>query len=246
MLTWQDEIQPSTASTLMGGHHSAATTAGLNFLSPTPDPVTVTATVTPEVAQVGKRVVAADKRIINGQTDVNQLVPFRYDWAWDEFYLKACANHWMPNEINMAADLALWKSKDGLTSDERLIIERNLGFFSTADSLVANNIVLAVYRHITNPECRQYLLRQAFEEAIHTYIEFIHTILIVFKFISFGLDQLGKLAFFSYIYLIECDDFFTNIKSIRKISNKSEVVYCNIETKIDISEFKKNKRDIFI
>ena len=46
---------------------------------------------------------------------------------------------------------------------------RNLGFFSTADSLVANNIVLSVYRHITNPECRQYLLRQALEEAIHTH-----------------------------------------------------------------------------
>jgi ribonucleoside-diphosphate reductase beta chain len=75
----------------------------------------------------------------------------------------------MPNEISMSADIALWKSADGLTEDERLIIKRNLGFFSTADSLVANNLVLAVYRHITNPECRQYLLRQAFEEALHTH-----------------------------------------------------------------------------
>jgi ribonucleoside-diphosphate reductase beta chain len=75
----------------------------------------------------------------------------------------------MPNEINMNADVALWKSRDGLTDDERLIIKRNLGFFSTADSLVANNLVLAVYRHLTNPECRQYLLRQAFEEALHTH-----------------------------------------------------------------------------
>ena len=69
----------------------------------------------------------------------------------------------------MAADIALWKSQDGLTEDERLLIKRNLGFFATADSLVANNLVLAVYRHITNPECRQYLLRQAFEEALHTH-----------------------------------------------------------------------------
>lgn len=69
----------------------------------------------------------------------------------------------------MNADIALWKSADGLTEDERIIIKRNLGFFSTADSLVANNLVLAVYRHITNPECRQYLLRQAFEEALHTH-----------------------------------------------------------------------------
>jgi ribonucleoside-diphosphate reductase beta chain len=75
----------------------------------------------------------------------------------------------MPQEINMTADIALWKSADGLTEDERMVVERNLGFFSTADSLVANNLVLAVYKHITNPECRQYLLRQAFEEAIHTH-----------------------------------------------------------------------------
>jgi ribonucleoside-diphosphate reductase beta chain len=116
-----------------------------------------------------KRVEVSDKMMINCRADVNQLVPFKYKWAWDNYYLKACANHWMPNEVNMAADVALWKSKDELTDDERTIIERNLGFFSTADSLVANNLVLAVYRHITNPECRQYLLRQAFEEALHTH-----------------------------------------------------------------------------
>ncbi len=109
-----------------------------------------------------------DKRIINCKADLNQLVPFKYDWAWQK-YLDGCANHWMPQEINMNADVALWKDPNGLTDDERTIIKRNLGFFSTADSLVANNLVLAVYRHITNPECRQYLLRQAFEEALHTH-----------------------------------------------------------------------------
>ncbi len=114
------------------------------------------------------RIHVDDKKIINCRADLNQLVPFKYEWAWDK-YLNSCANHWMPNEINMSADLALWKSNDGLTPDERTIVERNLGFFSTADSLVANNLVLAVYRHITNPECRQYLLRQSFEEALHTH-----------------------------------------------------------------------------
>lgn len=114
------------------------------------------------------RIRVDDKRIINCRADLNQLVPFKYTWAWDK-YLSACANHWMPQEINMAADVKLWKSLDGLTEDERIIIKRSLGFFSTADSLVANNLVLAIYRHITNPECRQYLLRQAFEEAIHTH-----------------------------------------------------------------------------
>ncbi|CAH9019118.1 ribonucleotide-diphosphate reductase subunit beta [Candidatus Nitrosacidococcus sp. I8] len=114
------------------------------------------------------RIQVDDKRIINCRADLNQLVPFKYGWAWEK-YLSACANHWMPQEINMNADIALWKSPHGLTEDERMIIKRNLGFFVTADSLVANNLVLAVYRHITNPECRQYLLRQAFEEALHTH-----------------------------------------------------------------------------
>jgi ribonucleoside-diphosphate reductase beta chain len=115
-----------------------------------------------------RRIRLEDKRIINGRTDVNQLVPFKYKWAWDK-YLAACANHWMPQEVNMSRDIALWKDPNGLTEDERRIVKRNLGFFVTADSLAANNIVLGTYRHITAPECRQYLLRQAFEEAIHTH-----------------------------------------------------------------------------
>ncbi|OUV99249.1 MAG: ribonucleotide-diphosphate reductase subunit beta [Betaproteobacteria bacterium TMED156] len=119
-------------------------------------------------ATENRRVKVEDKRIINGGTDVNQLVPFKYKWAWEK-YLSGCANHWMPQEINMSRDISLWKSKDGLTDDERRLIKRNLGFFVTADSLAANNIVLGTYRHITAPECRQYLLRQAFEEAIHTH-----------------------------------------------------------------------------
>lgn len=121
-----------------------------------------------ELEMGAQRVDVDDKRMINCRADVNQLVPFKYEWAWQK-YLDGCANHWMPQEINMTADISLWKSKEGLTQDERLVISRSLGFFSTADSLVANNLVLGLYRHITNPECRQYLLRQAFEEAIHTH-----------------------------------------------------------------------------
>ncbi len=114
------------------------------------------------------RVLVDDKAMINCRADLNQLVPFKYDWAWQK-YLDGSANHWMPQEINMTGDIALWKSEEGLTEDERMIVMRNLGFFSTADSLVANNLVLAIYRLITNPECRQYILRQSLEEAIHTH-----------------------------------------------------------------------------
>lgn len=121
-----------------------------------------------EGAASSKRVRVDQKRLINcSKVDVNQLMPLKYKWAW-EHYLNGCANHWMPTEVPMSKDIELWKS-DRLTADEKLVIMRNLGFFSTAESLVGNNIVLAIFKHLTNPEARQYLLRQAFEEAIHTH-----------------------------------------------------------------------------
>ncbi|MCL6262713.1 ribonucleotide-diphosphate reductase subunit beta [Craterilacuibacter sp. RT1T] len=126
------------------------------------DPIAPAATATPS-----KRVSASDKRVINGTTDVNQLVPFAHKWAWDK-YLAQCANHWMPQEVNMQRDIEQWKTGQ-LSEDEMRIVKRNLGFFTTADSLAANNIVLGTYRQITSPECRQFLLRQAFDEAIHTH-----------------------------------------------------------------------------
>jgi len=136
--------------------------------APVAAPVVVAAPVAETSEERSERVTVDQKAMINCRADLNQLVPFKYEWAWQK-YLDGCANHWMPQEVNMTADIALWKSDEGLSDDERTIIKRSLGFFSTADSLVANNLVLAIYRLITNPECRQYLLRQAFEEAIHTH-----------------------------------------------------------------------------
>ena len=105
--------------------------------------------------------------IINSsKTDPNKILPMTYMWA-RQHYKDGVANNWTPEEISMQKDVEQWKSSQ-INETERRLILWNLGFFSTAESLTANNIVLAVYRHITNPECRQYLLRQAFEEAIHT------------------------------------------------------------------------------
>lgn len=124
---------------------------------------------------------ASDKRLINcSQVDVNQLMPLKYHWAW-EHYQNGCANHWMPTEVPMTKDIETWRS-DKLSEAERRVILRNLGFFSTAESLVGNNLVLAIFKHVTNAECRQYLLRQAFEEAVHS-----HTFLYVVD--SLGLDE---------------------------------------------------------
>ena len=90
-----------------------------------------------------------------------------YMWA-REHYKDGVANNWTPEEISMQKDVEQWKSPDVLSEIERRMILWNLGFFSTAESLTANNIVLTVYKHVTNPEARQYLLRQAYEEAVHT------------------------------------------------------------------------------
>ncbi len=134
-----------------------------------------------EVKGKGSRIDATEKRLINcHQVDVNQLMPLKYNWAW-EHYVNGCANHWMPTEVPMNKDIEIWRSNQ-LTADERKVILRNLGFFSTAESLVGNNLVLAIFKHVTNAECRQYLLRQAFEEAVHT-----HTFLYVVE--SLGLNE---------------------------------------------------------
>ncbi len=108
------------------------------------------------------------KTILNSSgTDPNKILPMKYKWARTH-YKNGVANNWTPEEVNMQKDVETWKSKDILSDDERRLIKWNMGFFSTAESLTANNIVLAIYRQITNPECRQYLLRQAYEEAVHT------------------------------------------------------------------------------
>lgn len=110
----------------------------------------------------------ADKRILNsGTTDPNKILPMKYKWA-RQHYKNGVANNWTPEEVNMQKDVETWKNPKGLSDDERRLIMWNMGFFSTAESLTANNIILIIYKYVANPECRQYLLRQAYEEAVHT------------------------------------------------------------------------------
>ena len=221
MLSWDEEVTP-TASLPPSPSRSDRLQAEQ---SPNPSAMLAEATFKPPsaplvsrptapaggpAASTNRRVNAADKRIINGKTDVNQLVPFKYKWAWEK-YLSSCANHWMPQEVNMTRDIALWKDPNGLTEDERRIVKRNLGFFVTADSLAANNIVLGTYRHITAPECRQFLLRQAFEEAIHTH---------AYQYIveSLGLDE---------------GEIFSAYNEIKSIRDKDEFLIPFIEAIMD-------------
>jgi ribonucleoside-diphosphate reductase beta chain len=191
MLSFEDEIITETPAQQAAPTFTAVPTYAAAS--------TVKATAANQPSHSG-RVNASDKRMINGLTDVNQLVPFKYHWAWDK-YLAGCANHWMPQEVSMSRDIAQWKDSTALTDDERLIVKRNLGFFTTADSLAANNIVLGTYRHITAPECRQYLLRQGFEEAIHTH---------AYQYIveSLGLDESEVFNAYQEVASIKAKDDF--------------------------------------
>lgn len=143
----------------------------------------------------------------NSKTDPNKILPMNYLWA-REHYKTGVSNNWTPEEIPMQDDVEQWKSSR-LSDAERKMIMWNLGFFSTAESLTANNIVLAVYKNITNPECRQYLLRQAFEEAIHTDT-------FIYCCDTLGLDPEEVYTMYNTIPSIkEKDDFVVNLtKSI--------------------------------
>jgi ribonucleoside-diphosphate reductase beta chain len=234
MLSWEESNQPTPArpapvrvpmqaAALMASpvaHAMAAASsarpavAARNATPSAAQGLLATKSVAPAVSQqpsgAERRVRVEDKRIINGASDVNQLVPFKYKWAWEK-YLATCANHWMPQEINMSRDIALWKDPNGLTEDERRLVKRNLGFFVTADSLAANNIVLGTYRHITAPECRQFLLRQGFEEAIHTH---------AYQYIteSLGLDE---------------SEIFNAYHEVKSIRDKDEFLIPFIDTLTD-------------
>lgn len=144
----------------------------------------------------------AEKRILNsGTTDPNKILPMKYTWARTH-YKSGVANNWTPDEVNMQKDVETWKNPAALSEDERRLILWNMGFFSTAESLTANNLVLTIYKHITNPECRQYLLRQAYEEAVHT-DTFIYCC-----------DTLG----------LDPDDVYTMYERIPSIKRKDEFV----------------------
>lgn len=121
------------------------------------------------ITKTDQRVNINDRKIINGKdADVIQLYPMKHTFAWDA-YNAGNANHWLPTEISMQKDVEQWRAKGLLSDDERQAFETVLGFFTTADSIAANNIVIAMYKHITSPECRMYLLRQGYEEAIHSH-----------------------------------------------------------------------------
>jgi ribonucleoside-diphosphate reductase beta chain len=144
------------------------------------DPAVIQQTLPRDLVEEGVAPVNADdKRVVNGLTDINQLAPFKYPWAW-EFFLNANKNHWTPLDINMAQDLQDYHHK--LTPTELHVYENVLAYLTTSDILAMRNIGLAVMEKMSAPELQIYQARQVYEEALHTwtYQHCIETI---------GLDQ---------------------------------------------------------
>src|SRR3954447_24746621 len=90
-----------------------------------------------------------------------------------EMYKNAIKNTWTVDEVDFSTDLADLRGR--MTPADRHLIERLVAFFATGDAIVANNLVLNLYRHVNAPEARLYLSRQLYEEALH--VQFYLTLL---------------------------------------------------------------------
>ncbi|GLZ38498.1 ribonucleoside-diphosphate reductase subunit beta [Actinokineospora sp. NBRC 105648] len=99
------------------------------------------------------------------------LRPMRYPDFYEQ-YRAAIRNTWTVEEVDLATDVA---DLAKLTPDEHHLVKRLVAFFATGDSIVANNLVLNLYKHVNAPEARLYLSRQLFEEAVH--VQFYLTLL---------------------------------------------------------------------
>jgi len=144
------------------------------------------------------------KEIISDKVSVvNQILPHTNKWAWDLF-IDGAANNWMPTEISMAKDIEQWKS-NLLSEDEKLVVKRCLGFFAGSESLVANNLLLSIFKFVTDPECRQYILRQAYEESLHNL-----TVVYVCDSLNLDIDEVYQ-AYNSIPSIKAKDDFLMNI-----------------------------------
>ncbi len=145
-------------------------------------------------------------KILDGETTfVNQILPLKYNWAWD-FYLKGIANNWTPTEVPMQKDIEQWKS-GALTEDERLVIKRCMGFFAGSESLVSSNLGLSIFKWVTNPECRQYIGRQMYEELLHN-----HTVVYVCDSLNLEISEIYE-AYKNIPSIKAKDDFLMEITS---------------------------------
>lgn len=157
MLNWNDPLATTSTETESTDHIQSRVGLENNFKGNKP---------AMEVVMKLDPVNPDDKRVINGHTDINQLAPFKYPWAW-KYFLNANKNHWTPLDINMAQDVHDYRYK--LTLEEKHVYENVLSYLTTSDILAMRNIGLAVMEKMSAPELQIYQARQVYEEALHTW-----------------------------------------------------------------------------
>lgn len=135
---------------------------------------------------------------------VNQILPHVNKWAWD-LYRKGKNNHWNPEEVPMNTDIQNW-TNGKLTEAEKMVAKRCLGFFAGSESLVGNNLV-TMFKHITDPECRQYMARQIWEECLHN-----DTVVYICDSLKLDLDEVYR-AYANIPSIKAKDDFLMRVTS---------------------------------
>jgi ribonucleoside-diphosphate reductase beta chain len=129
--------------------------------------------------------IAKKMGLLNESIGVNQIVPLHYPEFW-ELYKNGQNNNWVPTEVPMQKDIDQWKTGK-LTKDEMLLVSRCIGFFAGGESLVNNNLLLSVFKWVTNAEARQYIVRQAYEEALHN-----ETIVYICDSLGLDVNEVGE------------------------------------------------------
>jgi len=138
----------------------------------------------------------AAKKVINGrQTMYFNILPLKYQWAYD-LYRTMKNNHWEPEDIPMQRDCEQWRSDD-IADIERWIIKMGIGYFSAAEGIVGDNIIHVVRECVTAPELKLVLGRHAHEENVHA------------DSLAYMLSSLG-------LNPHECEAMFDDIETIRK------------------------------
>ncbi|WP_408055508.1 ribonucleotide-diphosphate reductase subunit beta [Streptomyces radicis] len=130
----------------------------------------VTAPTTPTTTTTTTSAATTNKNLLDPGFELT-LRPMRYPDFYER-YRDAIKNTWTVEEVDLHSDVA---DLAKLSPGERHMIGRLVAFFATGDSIVANNLVLTLYKHINSPEARLYLSRQLFEEAVH--VQFYLTLL---------------------------------------------------------------------
>lgn len=160
------------------------------------------------------------KLVGNTATDCNALLPLRFP-IFREHWRTGMNNNWLPGTISMAEDISTWRKPEGmegaLSSGERHMVLTNLSFFSPSESLIGNNVSLALMKYVNDPAARQALWRLGFEESIHN-----ETFMYIVE--SLGLDE-------NLIY-----SAYKNNESIRaKCEFLQDATSALAEEKIDVS-----------